>query len=55
MLYEVITEDDNYYWVYYKLSKSRYQIQKDEKKQQTILDAKNKYYQATELMRNNFV
>lgn len=50
--YELVDtwEDDNYYWVYYKLSKSGYQIQKDEKKQQTILDAKNKYYQATELM-----
>jgi hypothetical protein len=50
--YELVDtwEDDNFYWVYYKLSKSKYQMQKEEKKQQTILDAKNKYYQATELM-----
>ncbi len=50
--YELVDtwEDENYYWVYYKLSKSKYQMQKEEKKQQTILDAKNKYYQATELM-----
>lgn len=50
--YELVDtwEDDNFYWVYYKLSKSKFQMQKEEKKQQTILDAKNKYYQATELM-----
>ncbi len=50
--YELVDtwEDENYYWVYYKLSKSQYAMQKEEKKQQTILDAKNKYYQATELM-----
>ncbi|HOZ29776.1 MAG TPA: LPP20 family lipoprotein [Bacteroidales bacterium] len=50
--YELVDtwEDDNFYWVYYRLSKSQYQALKEEKKQQTILDAKNKYYQATELL-----
>lgn len=50
--YELVDtwEDDNFYWVYYQLSKSHYQTLKEEKKQQTILDAKNKYYQATELL-----
>ena len=50
--YELVDtwEDENYYWVYYRLSKSQYAAHKEEKKQQTILDAKNKYYQAKELM-----
>lgn len=50
--YELVDtwEDDDFYWVYYRLSKSHYQMLKEEKKQQTILDAKNKYYQATELL-----
>lgn len=50
--YELIDswEDDNFYWVYYRLSKFMYATQKEEKKQQVILDAKNKFYQATELM-----
>jgi len=50
--YELVDtwEDENYYWVYYRLSKSEYQTRKENKKQQTVLDAKNKYYQATELI-----
>jgi hypothetical protein len=50
--YELVEtwEDDNFYWVYYRLSKSKHQALREEKKQQTILDAKNKYYQAKELM-----
>jgi hypothetical protein len=50
--YELVDtwEDKDYYWVYYKLSKSIYQAQKMEKKEQGILDAKNKYYQARELL-----
>ena len=50
--YELVDtwEDGDYYWVYYRLSKSKYQTQKIAKKEQAILDAKNKYYQARELL-----
>ena len=50
--YELVDtwEDDDYYWVYYKLSKSKYQAQKIAQKEQAVLDAKNKYYQARELL-----
>lgn len=50
--YELVEtwEDENYYWVYYQLSKSKYYQQKEDKKQQAISEAKNKYYQAKELM-----
>lgn len=53
--YELVEtwEDDNYYWVYYRLSKSVYQTQKEKKKQQIIFEAKNKYNQANELMEKN--
>lgn len=50
--YELVDtwEDDDYYWVYYRLSKSDYNAQKAEQKEMSILDAKNKYYQARELL-----
>lgn len=50
--YELVDtwEDDDFYWVYYQLSKSKYAAQKSAQKEQSILDAKNKYYQARELL-----
>ncbi|MCK9255906.1 MAG: hypothetical protein GX793_06250 [Bacteroidales bacterium] len=50
--YELVEtwEEENFYWVYYRLSKSHYVKMREEKKQQSIEEAKNKYYQATELM-----
>lgn len=50
--YELVDswEDSDYYWVYYRLSKTKYRAQKLEKKELSILDAKNKYYQARELL-----
>ncbi len=50
--YELVEtwEDENFYWAYYRLSKSHYAKIREEKKIQSIEDAKNKYYQATELM-----
>ncbi|MDD4148920.1 MAG: LPP20 family lipoprotein [Bacteroidales bacterium] len=50
--YELVNtwENEEYYWVYYRLSKATYASQKAEQKEQSILDAKNKYYQGRELL-----
>ncbi|MDD2634094.1 MAG: LPP20 family lipoprotein [Bacteroidales bacterium] len=50
--YELVDtwENEEYYWVYYKLSKAVYASQKAQQKEQSILDAKNKYYQGRELL-----
>jgi len=50
--YELVDtwEDDNFYWVYYRLSKEKFKEITAERKSQTILDAKNKYYQAKEFL-----
>ncbi len=45
-----IWEDENYYWVYYRLSKEKYRQIVEERKEQTLMDAKNKYYQAKEFL-----
>lgn len=38
-------ENNDYYWVYYRLSKATYQQQKENRKNGKISDAKNKYLQ----------
>jgi len=50
--YELVNtwENEEYYWVYYRLSKATYASQKAQQKEQSILDAKNKYYQGRELL-----
>jgi len=50
--YELVDtwEDENFYWVYYRLSKEKYAQIAAERKNQVILDAKNKYYQAKEFL-----
>jgi len=50
--YELVDtwENEEYYWVYYRLSKNTYASQKAQQKEQSILDAKNKYYQGRELL-----
>ncbi len=50
--YELVEtwEDADYYWVYYKLSKTTYRAQKAERKENSVIEAKNKYYQARELL-----
>jgi hypothetical protein len=50
--YELVDvwEDENYYWVYYRLSKTIYKTQKEKKKQQILLESKNKLKQADDLI-----
>ncbi|MDL2261877.1 LPP20 family lipoprotein [Bacteroidales bacterium OttesenSCG-928-I21] len=50
--YELVSswEDENYYWVYYRLSKNVYKEQKERKKQQILSESKNKLRQADDLL-----
>lgn len=52
--YELVAtyEDNDNYWVYYQLSKQRYQEWKEQKKQQAVSDAKNKYLQGENMLQN---
>lgn len=52
--YELVDtyEDDDLYWVYYRLSKSDYEAWKAQRKQQAVDAAKNKYLQANSLLQN---
>ncbi len=49
--YEIVDEwnDENTYWVYYRLSKEKYRLQKEKRKQAAIQQAKTKYLQAASL------
>ncbi|PLX09447.1 MAG: hypothetical protein C0596_02620 [Marinilabiliales bacterium] len=50
--YELVDtwEDSDYYWVYYRLLKTKHLQLKLQRKEQSILDSKSKYYQARELL-----